>query len=102
MVGLGRCGCDSSDKMFYVLTLCSLQGANFFHMNMDGDVMMNMPPGFMCDPTSAIPQQGLHCIDLSTVPATSADWTEPAYVVGSYHNDIAFIEPMVSLFNFAL
>lgn len=73
------------------------KGANFFHMNMDGDVMMNMPPGFMCDPTGAIPQQGLHCIDLSTVPATSADWTEPAYVVGSYHNDIAFIEPMASM-----
>ena len=95
-VGLGlsirRC------HSLHLLTSRSLeQGAAFFDIAMEGDEVMNMPSGFTCAPVSGIQKQGLHCQDLSIAPATPSNWTEPVYLLGTYSNDIAFFEPMVSL-----
>ena len=61
------------------------------------EIMLNMPEGFVCGMTSAIPQQGLHCSVPADEPATPSEWTEPAFIMGSYGKRPVFVEPMGDL-----
>ena len=61
------------------------------------EIMLNMPEGFVCDMTGAIPGQGLHCAVPADEPATPSEWIEPAFIMGSYGNRPVFVEPMGDL-----
>ena len=61
------------------------------------EIMLNMPEGFVCDMTGAIPGQGLHCAVPADEPATPSEWIEPAFIMGSYGKRPVFVEPMGDL-----
>ena len=70
-------------------------GRKFFELPLasDGRTLKNMPEGFEFHAADVIIHMGAHIFE--TPPATTADWIDPTYIIGTYDSRVIFIEPML-------
>jgi hypothetical protein len=71
-------------------------GQKFFNISYDTEGRLkNIPEGYELYPDDTVIHMGTHMLNTGEVPATPAEWTDPAWIYGTYDARVVFYEPML-------